>query len=184
MEDTSCAVSMDFKKAGDLVYIVGTTQNELGGSEYFRTGGFIGNKVPKVNSRRAKRLMNSLSMATERGLVKACHDCSEGGIGVAIAEMAFAGGLGTTIHLKAVPLGEAIDRDDFVLFSESNSRFLVEVAPENKNEFEEIMSGTSFADIGQVTDSEVLEIYGMTESKVVAASLGELKESWQRPLRW
>jgi phosphoribosylformylglycinamidine synthase len=184
MEDVSRAVSMDFKQAGDLVYIVGTTQNEPGGSEYLRTRGFIGNNVPKVNPQRAKELMNSLSAATERGLVRACHDCSEGGIGVAIAEMAFAGGLGAIIHLQAVPLGEPIDRDDFILFSESNSRFLVEVAPESKHEFEEIISGTSLAVIGKVTDSDVLEIYGLNGRKVVAASLDELKEAWQRPMRW
>ncbi|MFQ6122279.1 MAG: AIR synthase-related protein, partial [Dehalococcoidales bacterium] len=184
MDDVSRAVSMDFKKAGDLIYIVGSTQRELGGSEYFRTQGFIGNNVPKVNPRRGKELMDSLSMATEKGLVRACHDCSEGGIGVAIAEMAFAGGLGATIQLKAVPLGEPIDRDDFILFSESNSRFLVEVAPENKDEFERVMSRTNFAAIGQVTEGEILEIYGLDGSQIVAKSLDELKEAWQRPLRW
>ncbi len=184
MEDVSRAVSMDFKKAGDLLYIVGTTQNELGGSEYLRARGFIGNNVPKVNPQRAKELMNSLSAATEKGLVRACHDCSEGGIGVALAEMAFAGGLGATIHLKMIPLGEPINRDDFILFSESNSRFLVEVAPEKQKEFEKIMSGISLAVIGQLTDSEVLEVYGLNGRKVVAASLDDLKEAWQRPLRW
>jgi len=184
MEDVNRAVSMDFKKASNLIYIVGATQNELGGSEYFRTRGFIGNRVPKVNPQQGKGLMDRLSGATEKGLVRACHDCSEGGIGVAIAEMAFAGGLGATIYLRSVPLGEPIDRDDFILFSESNSRFLAEVAPGNKVEFEEMMNGISLAAIGQVTDSEVLEIYGVDGSKVVEASLGELKDAWQKPIRW
>jgi len=184
MDDVNRAVSMDFKKAGDLIYIVGTTQCELGGSEYFRARGFIGNSVPKVNPKRARALMDSLSAATEKGLVRACHDCSEGGIGVAIAEMTFAGGLGAAIHLKPVPLGEPINRDDFILFSESNSRFLVEVAPESKDEFEHIMRGISLAAIGQVTDSSVLEIYGRGGDRIMTKSLGELKEAWQRPLRW
>ncbi|MFH0769259.1 MAG: phosphoribosylformylglycinamidine synthase subunit PurL [Chloroflexota bacterium] len=184
MEDVGHAISMDFKRAGDLVYIVGTTQNELGGSEYFKLNGFTGNQVPQVNPHHAKTLMDKLSLATEKGLVRACHDCSEGGIGVAIAEMAFAGGLGANIHLKVAPLGEFMERDDFILFSESNSRFLVEVGLESKEEFEEIMDGTDFASIGHVTNDEVLEIYGLNESKVVNASLGELKEAWQKPLRW
>jgi phosphoribosylformylglycinamidine synthase len=175
---------MDIKKAGDLIYIAGITQNELGGSEYFRVQGFIGNRVPKVNPHQGKQLMDCLSVATGKGLVRACHDCSDGGIGVAIAEMAFAGGLGAAIHLESVPLGEPIDRDDFILFSESNSRFLVEVAPENKAEFEEVMGATSLAVIGQVTDSEVLEIYGLDGGRIVAESLGDLKEAWQRPIRW
>ena len=164
--------------------MVGTTQNELGGSEYFRTQGFIGNSVPKVNPHQGKELMYSLSAATEKGLVRACHDCSEGGIGVAIAEMAFAGGLGAIIYLESIPLAEPIDRDDFILFSESNSRFLVEVAPESKDEFEEIMTGIRLAAIGRVIDSEVLEIYGVDGSRIVAKSLGELKDAWQRPIRW
>jgi len=109
------AVSMDCKQEGDLIYIVGTTLNELGGSHYYGIRGYIGNNVPKVNPRKGKGLMNALSTAIEKGLVRACHDCSEGGIGVAAAEMAFAAGLGMTISLKQVPLGEPINRDDIVL---------------------------------------------------------------------
>lgn len=184
MPDVNCAVSMDFKKAGSLIYVVGTTQCELGGSEYFKTYGLIGNSVPKVNPWYAKELMDSLSLATGLGLVRACHDCSEGGIGVAIAEMAFAGGLGAEVRLDKVPLGEPIDRDDFIFFSESNSRFLVEVLPENREQFEEIIQETSFTVIGQVTDSGVLEVYGLNGKKVVSAPIGELKEAWQKPLRW
>ncbi len=184
MENVNHAVSMDFKRAGDLLYIAGTTYNEMGGSEYFRTRDFIGNSVPKVNPQPAKELMDELSAATQRGLVRACHDLSEGGIGVAVAEMAFAGGLGATVHLGSVPLGEPIDRDDFILFAESNSRFLVEVAPEDKAEFEKVMSGTSLANIGQVTDSGALKIYGLNGQQIVAKPVGELKEAWQKPLRW
>ena len=97
--------------------------------------------------------------------------------------MAFAGGFGAKIQLKDVPLGEPIDRDDFVLFSESNSRFLVEVTPDNKDEFERIMSGADFATIGRVTDGKLLEIGGFKGGEV-KAPLVELKEAWQRPLRW
>jgi len=175
---------MDFKKADDLIYILGITHNELGGSEYFRSYGFVGNNVPKVNPQLARELMDKLSLAAEKSLVKACHDCSEGGIGVAIAEMAFAGGLGAAVHLESVPLGEPIDRDDFILFSESNSRFIVEVRQENKDEFEEIMGNVSLAAIGEVNDSKVLEIYGLDGRKIVNKSISELKEAWQKPLRW
>jgi phosphoribosylformylglycinamidine synthase len=128
--------------------------------------------------------MDSLSIATRRGLVMACHDLSEGGIGVALAEMAFAGGLGATIRLESVPLGEAMDRDDFILYSESNSRFLVEVAPEYQAEFEEVMKGISLAPLGQVTDSEIVEVYGLRGKKVLSSTLCELKEAWQKPIRW
>jgi phosphoribosylformylglycinamidine synthase len=120
----------------------------------------------------------------EKGLVRACHDLSEGGIGVAAAEMAFAGCLGLVIHLGQVPLGEAVNRDDYVLFSESNTRFLVEVAPEDKHQFEGMMAGVDFAAIGQVTSNKRIEVYGLNREIVLSASIAELKEAWQRPLRW
>jgi phosphoribosylformylglycinamidine synthase len=184
MEDASRAVSMDVKKEGDLLYIVGTTYNELGGSHYYAIHGFIGSKVPRVNPQRGKKLMDSLSAATEKGLVRACHDLSEGGIGVAAAEMAFAGGRGMTLRLAKVPLGEPIARDDSILFSESNTRFLVEVAPEDKGRFEKAMKGVEFAAIGEVTKDNNLEVYGIDGERMVSVPLAELKEAWQKPLRW
>jgi len=184
MEDVNRTVSMDCKQAGDLIYIVGTTRNELGGSHYYGIHGYIGNNVPKVNPRNGKRLMNALSAAIEKGLVKACHDCSEGGIGVAAAEMAFAGGVGMEIFLERVPLGEPINRDDAVLFSESNTRFLVEVAPKHKAKFENMLAGVDLAAIGRVANKQRLEVHGLTGKRVLSAPLAELKEAWQKPLRW
>jgi len=182
--DVNRAVSMDCKQEGDLIYIVGTTWNELGGSHYYDIHGHIGNNVPRVNPQKGKILMDTLSAVTERGLVRACHDCSEGGIGVAAAEMAFAGGLGMEIYLEQVPLGEPVNRDDIVLFSESNTRFLVEVSPKDKANFENMMSGVDFAAIGRVTDKQGLEVYGLSGKSVLSAPLAELKGTWQKPLRW
>jgi phosphoribosylformylglycinamidine synthase subunit PurSL len=184
VENADKCISMDFKKPGDIIYILGDTRNEMGGSAYYGIRGFKGNKAPRVEAKTAKELMNKLSQATDKGLVKACHDCSEGGIGVALAEMAFAGGLGATIDLKPVPQSEPIGRDDFILFSESNSRFLVEVAQENKNDFERIMRGADFSAIGRVTDTNIVMVRGLKTNIVVSASIDELKESWQKPLRW
>ena len=91
---------------------------------------------------------------------------------------------GHDINLKNVPLGETIDRDDFILFSESNTRFLAEVAPEDKAAFEKMMAGADFAQIGQVTDDRMLKVYGRNGKVLVSADIGELKEAWQKPLRW
>jgi phosphoribosylformylglycinamidine synthase len=184
MDNVERAITMDCKREGDLVYIIGATWNELGGSQYYGIHGYVGNRVPRVDSKRGKRLMDALSAVMEKGLVKACHDLSEGGIAVAAAEMAFAGGLGMAIHLGQVPLGEAMNRDDYVLFSESNTRFLVEVAPKDRHQFEGMMTGVDFAAIGQVTSKEKLEVYGLNGEMVLSALIAELKEAWQRPLRW
>jgi phosphoribosylformylglycinamidine synthase II len=184
MDDISKAVTADCKQAGDLIYILGATYNELGGSHYYAIHDFIGNSVPKVNPEKGKKLMNALSVAMGKGLVKACHDLSEGGIGVAAAEMAFAGGLGMSIDLKNVPLGEAAERDDYILFSETNTRFLVEIASENRRAFEKAMAGTDFAQIGRVTEDKNLVVTGEKGQVVLTAPIGELKEAWQKPLRW
>jgi phosphoribosylformylglycinamidine synthase subunit PurSL len=184
MEDINKAVSMDCKEAGNLIYIVGATFKELGGSHYYAVRGYVGNSVPKVQAEKGKKLMEAVSAATQKGLVKACHDLSEGGIGVAAAEMAFAGGLGMRIELNKIPRGEIMVRDDFILFSESNSRFLVEVAPEDKAKFEKTLKGVDFAEIGQVTKIKKLEITGRYDNVLVKADIDELKEAWQKPLRW
>jgi len=182
--DVNRAVSMDFKSAGDLVYLVGETFNEMGGSEYYGINGHIGNAVPRVNPETAKRRMDALAGATAAGLVAACHDLSDGGLGVALSEMAFAGGLGVEISLGRVPQGEPLERDDQIMFSESNSRFLVEVEPQHAADFEKIMDGLPAAAIGVVNGSDRLGVIGLNGKKIVGLSIYELKEAWQRPLRW
>jgi phosphoribosylformylglycinamidine synthase II len=184
MKDADKAVSMDCKQAGNLMYIIGNTYNELGGSHYFALHDNIGNGVPRVRAETGKKLMNSLAAAMDKGLVKACHDLSEGGIGVAAAEMAFAGNLGMQIDLTKIPLGEAIDRDDYILFSESNTRFLAEVAPGDKEEFEKMLAGSFYAEMGKVTEIGKLEITGRDGRVTLNSSISELKEAWQKPLRW
>ncbi len=184
MDDVAKAISMDCKQAGDIIYIVGTTYDELGGSHYYHIHGALGSKIPKVNPEKGRKLMEALSAATGKGLVRACHDLSEGGIGVAAAEMALAGGLGMTLNLDRVPLGEKIARNDSILFSESNSRFLVEVAPEDKRRFEQVMKGIDLAAVGEVTQDNKLEIYGINGEKRVSAPVAELKAAWQKPLGW
>jgi phosphoribosylformylglycinamidine synthase len=88
------------------------------------------------------------------------------------------------IHLRQVPLGETVNRGDYVLFSESNTRFLVEVAPEDRHQFEGMMAGVDFATIGQITSKERLEVFGLNGKIVLSAFIAELKEAWQKPLRW
>jgi phosphoribosylformylglycinamidine synthase II len=184
MDDVNQAVSMDCKEAGNLIYIVGATYNELGGSHYYAVRGYVGNSVPKVQAEKGKKLMNALAAAMDKGLVKACHDLSEGGIGVAATEMAFAGGLGMNISLKNVPLAENIERDDYILFSESNTRFLVEVTSKDKDNFAKALAGVDFAEIGKVTKNKKLEITDRKAKIIVKTDIAELKEAWQKPLRW
>ena len=118
------------------------------------------------------------------GLVRACHDCSEGGIAVAAAEMAFAGGLGMDLYTLTVPRPPEIARDDVILFSESNSRFLCEIAPEKVEAFESALKGIPIAPLGRVTDEAILRVRGLTGDTIIEKNIAELKEAWQKPLRW
>lgn len=184
MDDVAKAISMDVKAAGNLIYLLGDTKDEMGGSHYYFIKGFVGNKVPRVNPLTGKKLMAALSQATEAGLVRSCHDCSEGGLGVAAAEMAFAGGLGMKLDLRLVESSDPISRNDILLFSESNSRFLVEVAPDNKAEFEKILNDYICSEIGEVTDDEQFLVLGLNGESVISETIWNLKESWQKTLRW
>jgi len=182
IEDVTKIVSMDFKMEGDLIYVVGLTYNEMGGSHYLDLFGYTGNSVPKVRPDIGKNVMLKLHDAIKGGLVMACHDCSEGGIGVAVAEMAFAGGLGAEIELHSVPLGEEIDRDDFILFSESNSRFIVEVKPEKREELERVMNGVPLGLIGRVRGDKRFIVKGRTGRIVISSDIWEMKRAWKSTL--
>jgi len=175
---------MDLKRAGNLLFVVGATYDELGGSEYCVYLESDGGRVPRVRPEVARACMEALSRATAAGLVRSCHDMSEGGLAVAAAEMAFAGGLGAGIRLADVPIGDGISRPDVVLFSESNSRFVVEVAPEDAGSFRALLSGLPCATVGAVEEEPLLRFFGLDGQPVLGAPLDELKAAWKRPLDW
>jgi phosphoribosylformylglycinamidine synthase len=185
MEDARKAVTMDVKRPGDIVYLLGKTADELGGSEYLALHGSIGNKVPHVDTVKAYSRYQAYHRAVMAGTVASCHDLSDGGLAVAAAESAFAGGFGLNLDLSRVLWkGDQAGRNDLtLLFSESASRHLVTVHPEKRAEFEAIMSGNCFASIGVVTEETVLAITGLNGDAVVTADLAELKEAWQQTLR-
>ena len=141
VEDVRKCVSVDAKRAGNLIYIIGDTRKELGGSEYYRLRGVRferGEKcgvVPRTDPETLRKRIEVLRRVILDGLVESCHDISEGGLAVAVCEMLFGGDLG--VELDISPLGML--RSDFKLFSESNTRWLVEVRPEGQSEFEEIL---------------------------------------------
>jgi len=181
IDDVRKAVTMDVKKPGDLVYIVGQTYQELGGSEYFAMHGSIGNPVPQVRAAEAKKLYQKLHTAIMEGTVASCHDCSDGGMGVALAESAFAGGFGMEVDLGKVP-AEGIERDDYLLFSESQSRFVVTIHPEKKEAYLAIMKGIALGEIGKVTKGRKFVVIGLKGKKTIHGDIYKLKEAWQRTL--
>jgi phosphoribosylformylglycinamidine synthase len=184
MPDVRQAITMDVKQPGDLVFILGETRAELGASEYYALHGAIGNRVPQVDAQRACALYEALSQAMQRGLVTACHDCSDGGFGVAAAEMAFAGGLGMHLDLRALPREPGIDRDDVLLYSETASRFVVTVPPQHGEAFQELLHACVIGEVGYVLNTSDFIVVGLSGKAVVHSDIAPLKESWQRPLCW
>ncbi len=182
IQDVRKALTLDAKQPGDLIFLIGTTYPEMGASEYFRAKGFIGNQIPKVRIQEAVEIHKRLSLAISKGLVASCHDCSDGGLGVCLAEKAFAGDLGMAIDLSTVPSND-INRLDFLLFSESQSRFVVTVSPDKRKDFEACLSGVASSLIGEVTDNDTLEM-SFDGRAIIREKIADLREAWQQPLRW
>jgi phosphoribosylformylglycinamidine synthase len=193
--DVRRAVTMDLKHAGNVLYLVGETKDELAGSHLALVAGLKGGHVPQVDPPRARATFAAIHGAIEAGYVRSCHDLSEGGLAAAAAEMAFAGGLGARIYLAQVPhsidVARLADRahlvNQLLLFSESNTRFLCEVAADEVLHFERCIGDLPHAAIGEVTDNrrvQIVDFHPDSPDHVIDLPIEELKEAWQRPLRW
>jgi len=183
IDDVAKCVTMDLKQAGNLLFLVGETRDEMGGSHFSLVNDLQDGQVPTVDPERARKTFAAMHGAINGGWVRACHDLSEGGLAVAAAEMAFAGALGARIDVKDVVGSERKAEPVVALFSESNSRFLCEVSPDHAAEFERNFAGTALARIGEVTAKKRLVMVA-NEEKLVDADIDELKTAWQAPLKW
>lgn len=176
--DIRRCVTMDAKAPGDRLYVVGVTRRELGGSYYLQVLGCSGGAPPAPPDQGAA-IARALHLAMREGLVRACHDLSEGGLGVAAAEMAIAGRLGIRIDLRVLPRTPDVDRDEVALFAESLSRYLVEVAPEDAAAFEACFADLPMACIGTVTADDHLTVVGLAGREILCLPVERLWESWR-----
>ncbi len=184
IENVENAVTMDLKSAGNHLILVGRTKSEMGGSHFAFVQDLDGGTVPRVDFVQAPQTLTAVHSVLAAGLVRSCHDLSEGGLAVALAEMAFAGGLGVEASIAGV-CPESRDAVD-ALFSESQTRFVLEVEAQNVERVLATLkaASTPALDIGQVTTAPRLKISGSTGVILIDAGLAELKASWQNPLKW
>jgi len=180
MPDIRKAISMELKRAGNALYVVGKTKPELGGSEYYRLHGELGASVPELEPETNYKAYRRVIEAMDDGLVRACHDCSEGGLAVAAAEMSFTGDLGLDLDISKVPVIGPI-RDDFALFSESNGRLLLEIPANKIDKFENTMKDTPRAVIGSVKMEPKLTVM-KGETMIFEKDLDTLIHAWKTPL--
>lgn len=179
--DVRKTITMDFKNPEDIIYIAGITKEELAGSEFSRLLNLKGGVVPKVDALTNKKIYKAMYTAIQQGLINSAHDCSDGGFAVAIAEMAFSGGLGCKIDLEKLPTDSNLNHIE-LLFSESAGRIIFTANKHFEKDIENIFYGLPYAKIGYVTDSDSL-ILTFKNQKIIEENIFTLKECWQKTLR-
>ncbi len=188
MPDASRAVTSDFKKPGDMIYLLGTTAPECGAGEIASELGFSCPDVPHVDALAAQVRYRTLFSAISRGLVTACHDLSDGGLGVALAEMAIGGRLGFAADLSAVPVagvhsGHGGLSDLELLYAESAGRLLVCVAPRDQAAFEALFAGQAAGLLGAVTANPAAHVH-RGETTLVHEDVEALARAFAATLAW
>lgn len=169
INDFTKTVSLDAKFAGDLIYVLGETNEELGGSEYFAMHKQAGSDVPDVVPEKNKKLYQAFYNSVQKNLISSSISIGRGGVAVALAKKAIGGMLGINISLNKLPGN--VKRDDFALYSESQGRILVSIDPKNKTDFEKIMKGNIFAQIGKVSTDSVIQIKGSKNNEIIHINL-------------
>jgi phosphoribosylformylglycinamidine synthase len=180
--DVRRCVTMDLKEAGNVLLIAGLTRAELGGSVWLDTLGRPGGSVPEVIPEMSRAIFHALHGAIAAGLVRSCHDLSDGGLAAALAEMAFAGGSGVEASLRDVPCSDDAASDAVLLFAESPSRFVLEARPADVAAVLERFGGLPVGRLGTVAPGDRLRVTGLDGRPVLDAPLPALKAAWQRPL--
>lgn len=177
VHDISQCVTMDLKQAGDVIYLLGATRAEFAGSHLAAVGMIEdAGALPKVDLAAARATFRALHRAIRAGLVRACHDLSEGGLAVAAAEMAIAGELGMRLTLDGVDLDPLT-----LLFSETPSRFLVAVDPAQSAAFEAVLAGLPLMRLGVVTAApEVQAVW--RDQTLINLPVAQLRATWQHGL--
>ncbi|MCC8194931.1 MAG: phosphoribosylformylglycinamidine synthase subunit PurS [Deltaproteobacteria bacterium] len=181
--DVEKAVSSDFKNAGESIYILGRTARELAGSEAASELGVRAGSVPKVYSSLANARYAALHKAAARGLVSACHDLSDGGLAVALAEMALGGRRGADVDLSLVPGMDLEITLTELLYSESASRLLVTVPEKHRDAFEALFDGQEYARIGATTAGTDL-VFRLGALAVMTENVEALAEAFKATLNW
>lgn len=183
IEDISDCITMNAKRAGDLVYIVGVSSDEFGASEFYDSFGFRGKNAPKVDIEEAKKNFRAISRASGKRLLASAHGVYSG-LAPELAKVAFAGGLGMEVNLGDVP-SDIIETSNItdvkILYSKSAARFILTAAPEDRGAVESALSGCNYACVGKVTEEPHLKVMGVGGDVIITENIYELKDSYKKP---
>ncbi len=175
--DINKCITSDFKKPGELIYILGITRDEMGRTEFADEISENRGLVPQVDLLSARLRYQTLYEAIQNGIVSACHDLSDGGFGVSLCEMCIGGELGAYVDLNAIPCVGDMEFEK-IMYSETPSRFIVSISKDQKRDFEEIFKGQSFALIGEVTQEKEV-VFKYKGKEIIKDRVKDLKKAWK-----
>jgi len=181
--DVRRCLTSDFKRPGERVYLLGLTHDELFGTELAQELSLRGGRAPEVEVLSAQARYRALFAAAQAGLVSACHDCSDGGLGVALAEMAIGGRLGADIDLSAVPLAGDGLHPLALLYAESHSRLVCTVPEDKSKDFERAFAGQRLGCIGQTAAHGELRLANAGKT-LLAEPVENLAQAFRATLAW
>ena len=169
-------ISPEFKNVGDVIYLLGKTDDELGGSEYYKSLKAVGNDVPKVNLEKNLKTYLALERAIQKELVASSISVTSGGLAIALAKTCVGGMLGCNISVRGMP--GSSKSADAKLFSESQGRILVSISPQNISAFEKIIKNIPYAKMGKVVKDGKFTITDKT--KIVKTDVKKLYKIYHR----
>ncbi len=184
ISDVSRCITMDAKTADNYLLLVGRTHRHMGGSWYYAMHNQSGQSIPVVDLAAAPDLHRTVARLIAGGLVASAHDPSEGGLAVALVEMLFAGRSGAVIDLTGVPHDQNVDRDDILLFSESPTRYILEVEPEHLDAVLRLLRGLAFGILGRVTLEPKLVVRSIGGKTIINTPVEQFRQAWLKPLDW
>ena len=177
--DVSRTQTSDFKSEGDAIYILGETKDELGASEYYSMKGLLGDNVPKVDFAANFALYQKLESSISKGLVASCHDCSDGGLAVALAECCIGGNAGAQVML---PDSWLLPHQ--LLFSESAGRFIVSIRKKDETAFRKEMDGFACERIGEVGKEKGALSIVVRGKSILSEPVSSLRSAWKKTMDW
>ncbi len=181
VQDVTSCVTMDAKRAGHCLIIVGQTTTQMGGSRALARwpDAWADTSIPEVDLKQGPATAHAVSTLITSGVVHAAHDCSDGGLLVAAAEMAFAGDIGLRLDVSDLPI-EGTPSLHERLFAENPSRYLLEVAQEDLDRVQTHLGDLPWAVIGNFDETTALSLSDISFN----VELKELRSAWLAPLEW
>ena len=176
--DSNRCVSMSFQNPGDLIYGIGLTRNELGGSEYYEMLGYTGLNVPRVIADEMFPIYKKVHETILQGLAVSVHGVYRGGLGVHLALCSMAGETGITVDLSKIPVQEPLS-EEVLAYSETAGRFIISVSPSDREKFEALFSNVSINCIGRVETGGFFELVGKSGEVWLKTEVNTLKTAWK-----